>query len=279
VTDPGATTGDVPALRKGLLVLELLAEHGSLTMTEIQRRGGLNKTMAFRLLRSLREQGYLRHDPVTHRFSLALKLLELGGAVAAQLDIVSVGQPLIDDLRQTFQETINLGIVDDRHVVYVAMAESSRRGLRMASHVGGRDHLHSTSIGKAILAFLPEDQRDDLLLDLPQTGLTLRTITDPARLRADLAQTQQRGYAIDDEENETGARCVGVPILDGHGLPLAGLSISGPSSRIDGEQVPVMAARLWETSLEISRRLGHLARPPEGIATLGALGAAVAASR
>ena len=176
-------TGDVPALRKGLAVLELLASDGPLTLAEIQRRGALNKTMTFRLIRVLRETGYVRHDLESHRYSLALKLFNLGGAVAARLDIVRVGLSILDRLRGEFGETINLGVIAEGHVVYVAMAESSRPGLRMASRVGGHGCLHSTSIGKAILAFLPEPDREALLANLAWTAVTPKTITSLHDLR------------------------------------------------------------------------------------------------
>ncbi len=250
-------TGDVPALRKGLAVLELLASDGPLTLAEIQRRGALNKTMTFRLIRVLRETGYVRHDLESHRYSLALKLFNLGGAAAVRLDIVRVGQSLLDQLRGEFGETINLGVMDERHVVYVAMAESSRPGLRMASRVGGLGCLHSTSIGKAILAFLPEPDREELLANLVWTAVTPKTITNLDDLRDELERTRLRGYATDDEENEIGARCVGVPILDGAGLPLAAISVSGPMARIDDDALGAMSERLWEASREISSRLGY----------------------
>ena len=257
---PEATvpTGDVPALRKGLAVLELLASDGSLTLVDIQRRGSLNKTMTFRILRVLREADYVRLDPLTHRYSLALKLLKLGAATAASFDIITLGQPVLDELRQEFGETMNLGLRDGGHVVYVAMAESNRPGLRMASHVGGHGSLHSTSIGKAMLAFLPENELATLLEHLSLPAVTAKTLTDPSEVRAELEQTRRRGYAIDDEENEIGARCIGVPILDNAARPLAAISISGPIGRIRQDAADSIAERLWRASWDISRRLGQL---------------------
>jgi IclR family acetate operon transcriptional repressor len=209
------------------------------------------------LIRVLRELGYVRHDVESHRYSLALKLLKLGGAVAARLDIVNAGQPLLDRLRAEFDETANLGVMDDGDIVYIAMAESSRSGLRMASHVGGHGCLHSTSMGKAMLAFLPDAEREARLAELRLRPVTPKTIADLDELRGELARTRRRGDAVDNEENEIGARCVGVPILDGDGAPLAAISLSGPAARIDDDALGAMAERLWEASREISARLGH----------------------
>lgn len=257
-TDPTSTPGvEVPALRKGLKVLELLASRGPLTMAEIQQHGQLNKSMTFRLLRALGEHGYVDHDVSSHRYSLALKLLELGGAVTARLDLVSVSQPLLSDLRNAFQETINLGVLREDHILYVAIAESSRPGLLMSGYVGNRNHLHSTAMGKVMLAFLPAEQQQEILAHYPLPRFTPHTITDPALLRDAFARAHQQGYAVDNEENEIGARCIAVPILNTRGLPLAGLSVSGPISRIDGEAVRTMAEHLWRVSDKIAHRLGH----------------------
>jgi IclR family acetate operon transcriptional repressor len=250
-------SGDVPALRKGLLVLEALAAGGPLTLSEVQRACALNKTMAFRLVRALREQGYVRHDEKTHRYALTLKLLTLGEAVGAQVDLVSAGKEQLDDLCSEFGETANLGVLQEGHVVYVAISESGRRGLRMSAVVGGRDALHSTSIGKAVLAFLPEPEREKQLAELLLPPVTPNTIVDAARFRAELMRTRDRGFAVDDEENELGARCVGVPVLDGHRQPIAAISLSGPVTRIHDGLVAVIGERLWLSSRAITQRLGY----------------------
>ena len=249
--------GDVPGLRKGLHVLDLLARHDGLTMAEIQRHSGLNKTMAFRILRTLREQGYVRHDAKTHRFTPSFKLMELGASVAAQLNVVKTGQPFLEELRLSFGETANLAVLEDDAVVYVGIAESSYRGLRMSSRVGGRDHLHSTSVGKAILAFLPDERRDDILNRLELPAITPNTITNRSQLQEEILRTRERGFAIDNGENEDGARCVGVPILEREGAPIAAISISAPNGRINDDLVVRIADALWSTSEEISQQLGY----------------------
>ncbi len=248
---------DVPALRKGLALLDLLRAHGALTMAEVQRESGLNRTMTFRLLRALVELGFVAHDPVRHHYTLGLRLLELGGAVAARLDLAALGRPLLVALREETRETVNLGVQEGSEIVYIAMEEGTL-ALRMSARLGGRDPLHSTSLGKAILAFLPGAEQARIVASLGTLPrLTANTVTDAESLQRELALTRRRGYALDDEENELGARCVGVPVLDGAGVPLAGLSVSGPIGRIDLERADQIAARLWEASRELSRRMGH----------------------
>jgi DNA-binding IclR family transcriptional regulator len=247
---------DVPALQKGLRVLELLSDEPDLTPPEIEKRTGLNKAMVFRILRVLRQHGYVSLDDTTHGYALGLKLVELGAAAGMHINVVSVSRTVIDRLRDDLQETINLGILRDGRVVYAAMAES-HRSLRMISSVGRRDNLHSTSVGKAILAWLDQDEQRDLLSLHPLERRTDATITDPVQLLDQLAEIRLRGYALDDQENEPGARCIGVPVLDSEGHPIAALSVSGPSTRMQAERLPDIAGHLWEASQDISQRLGY----------------------
>jgi DNA-binding IclR family transcriptional regulator len=248
---------DVHALRKGMTLLDLLAAHGPMSMAELQRASGLNRTMTFRLLRALSEAGYVVHDPVQKRYALGFRLLQLGAAVSDRLEIVTLARPLLAALRDETEETVNLGVLDGNEIVYLAMQESPL-GLRMAARLGGRDPAHSTSLGKAILAYLPATERERVVESLlPLRALTPATLIEPESLAHDLARTRERGHALDDEENEVGARCVGVPVLDAQGRPLAGLSVSGPAGRIDLEGMERIATRLWEASRELSRRMGQ----------------------
>jgi IclR family acetate operon transcriptional repressor len=134
----------------------------------------------------------------------------------------------------------------------------------MASYVGNRNPLHSTAVGKVILAFLPARKQQAILAGYPLPRFTPHTITDPALLGDELARTRRQGYAVDNEENEIGARCIGVPILDSEGFPMAGLSISGPRSRISDEAIGQMVEQLWIASSEIARRLGYAHRHQTG---------------
>lgn len=259
LAEAAAGHDDVPALRKGLALLDLLATRGPMTMTQLERASGLNRTMTYRLLRALSETGYATHDPVQKRYALGMRLLQLGAAVTGSLEIAAVARPLLAALREETQETVNLGLLDGNEIVYVAMAESPH-GLRMAARPGGRDPAHSTSLGKAVLAHLPPAEQDRIVCSLlPLPALTPATLVEQDGLERDLALTRQRGYALDNEENEFGARCVGVPVLDDAGRPLAGLSVSGPAGRIDLARAARLAALLWDASRELSRGMGHAA--------------------
>jgi DNA-binding IclR family transcriptional regulator len=126
----------------------------------------------------------------------------------------------------------------------------------MYSVVGTRNPLHSTSLGKAILAFLPEPEREMLLDRISYTERTQNTITDRRRLADNLELVRQQGFAVDDVENEEGIRCLGVPVLGNSGLPIAAISISGPTVRITSERVPELAPALLEAGKRVSRKFG-----------------------
>jgi IclR family transcriptional regulator, acetate operon repressor len=255
-TNRTAARADVPALRKGLQVLQTLGAEGSLSAADIQRRTGLNKTMTFRLLRALAEAGFVEQHPTSRAWSLGLGLLELGSLATARQDLVAVSQPLLGQLRERFAETVNLGVLRDDRIVYLAIAEGGY-GLRMAVQLGASDPLHTTALGKAILAFMDERERDRILAAAPLARRTRHTITDLASLAAELSTTRARGYAIDDQENEIGASCVAAPIFDAYGHAIAAISISGPAARIDGDRTETLAHALIEAALAIGFRMGQ----------------------
>jgi IclR family acetate operon transcriptional repressor len=158
-------------------------------------------------------------------------------------------------LRDEFGETVNLGTLRLGRLVYLEMLESEH-SLRTAVAVGGSDHLHSTALGRAILAALPAEETRAVLAATDRVPVTPRTRVDLGELEAELDRTRERGYALDDEENETGARCVGVAVRDERGRPVAALSISGPAHRMEPELLPRMAARLAAAAAELERALG-----------------------
>jgi DNA-binding IclR family transcriptional regulator len=245
----------VPALRKGLALLELLADRGPMTLAQVERASGLNRTMSYRLLRAMVELGYVEHDPEQHDYRLGFRLLGLGAAVAERLDLVEAAWPVLGEARNGGQETLTLAILAGNQVVYLGMLDLAR-GAEIARHFGGRHAPHATSVGKAILAFLPDEACGVKIASLePLAPVTPRTIVNRDALQRELARTRERGYAIEDEENRAGARGVGVPVLDSHGHAIAAVGISGPAEQIDLAGADRTAARLWQVSRAMSRQL------------------------
>jgi len=166
-----------------------------------------------------------------------------------------VALPLMHELRDSYNETVNLGILDSTEVVYVEITES-RRSLRMQALLGGRDPAYCTALGKAILAFLPADQWPAHLPSKPSPRTPKTQLSLPG-LQQELASTRERGFAVDDEENEVGACCIGAPIFDATGRVAAAVSLSAPASRLNGRQIHKVAESVVQTAATISGRLGY----------------------
>ncbi len=234
-------------------LLELLSRSGPIGVSEIARKMGISKTVAWRLAETLRTKGYAVKDPDSRRYRLGLKVLELGTSVRYRLEIVNVARPYIEEIVEKCDETVDLGVYDSCEVVFVDKKESTRT-VRMVSSIGRRLPLHCTGTGKALLAFLPEAEVDKVV----SRGLaryTENTITDPQSLRRELARVRSDGYATDREEFETGVRCVAAPVLDPHGKAVAAISIAGPADRMADERIPALADLVRAAAEKIARDL------------------------
>jgi DNA-binding IclR family transcriptional regulator len=245
----------VKPVYKALQVLIALGdEHRPLTLTEICHRVRLPKTTVFRYLQTLAQCGFVTHDRQEDMYHLGARLFELGQLAGQQLRIRDVALPIMAGLRDRFNETVNLGILDGYDIVYVEMVES-HHSLRMQATLGSRDPAYSTALGKAILAFMDEPARHLPARLMPRTVFSLHT---RAGVMQALAKVRQIGYALDDQENEDGARCVGAPIFEYPGRVTAAISVSAPASRLGREQVEDVAAAVIEAATLISRQLGHV---------------------
>jgi IclR family acetate operon transcriptional repressor len=251
------TSYDIAVLDRALDVLETLAAApagSALGVTDIARRIGATKSAAFRILANLERRGYIDKDPTTTRYTLGARLAYLGERSLLAIDLRGAARPVLEDLHRRFGETVNLAVRDGDEIVYVDMIESEH-GLRMAARVGNRDSLHTTALGKAILAFLPREEADEIM----RRGLsarTARTIVDPQRLRAALVRVRERGVAEDRGENEVGARCVGAPIFDHRGRVAGAISVSAPDSRLDDDRTALVATAVREGAATVTHRLG-----------------------
>ena len=211
----------------------------------------LPKSSAFRYLATLEERRYVERDDETGAYRLGLALLPMQ---TRQLDVLTRrARPYLERLQLEFGETANLGLLDGTDIVYLAIVESPH-AMRLAARPGDRDRLHSTALGKAIAATLPPDRVRGLLKIAGMPRRTENTITTQREFFAALEDVRKAGYALDDEENEPGARCIATT-LPGGSLPLA-LSVSGPSARLKPRLVPAVASRLVDAAAELAEELG-----------------------
>jgi IclR family acetate operon transcriptional repressor len=248
----------VAVLNKALDILEALVAAGeSVGLTELSRAAGINKATAHRILTTLEARGFLAREPDSRRYVPGSRLVAMATAVTAGTDLVQAALPVLESLRKEFGETVNLGVVVNDAVEYLYIIEADH-GLRMAARPGAKDWVHSTALGKAVLARMDLGDIDELLARIDLHRLTPNTITDRILLRKELSQIQSRGYAIDEEENELGARCIAAPIVDASGTSVAALSISGPMARVTEELVPVIGQRLVTSAAALGGQLIHV---------------------
>jgi IclR family transcriptional regulator, KDG regulon repressor len=239
----------VEAVIKALDVLEVFNGSEGLNLNQISQRVGLNRSRTFRLLHTLAERGYVERNEDGTSYRLGMKLFERAANV--RRDMKDVARPVMESLRERFNEMVNLSVLEDGHVLYLEIVESSRP-FRMSATVGCRMPAHHTSMGKAILATKvtidPACFNSGLLAQESRQRLQ--------KLRKELEMVQQRGYAIDNEENEPGVACIGAPILDANGQPVAAMSISGPVHRVLANEKKIADALLAGCAT-VSKGIGY----------------------
>ena len=243
------------AVARALNILESVAQRrDGLTNSEISRKLAIPKSSASYILRTLEHRGYLHRDTETGRYRLGLKILSLGGDAQSNLDLASVALPFMRALVERVHLTSHLAVLDQGEAVYIEKVESPGF-FKVNTWVGRRMFLHSTSVGKALLAWLPKHEVEAMVRQQGMKKRTPKTINSISRLLADLEMVRERGYSVDDEENSLGARCLGAPILDAAGSVVAALGVSGTTSQVGEEALPRIAEILKETARRISRQL------------------------
>jgi IclR family transcriptional regulator, KDG regulon repressor len=248
-------TYSIAVVSRAMDVLEALeASDEPLGTSDLARRLNTTKSAVFRILATFEKRGYVTKDPVTARYALGPRLAVLGERALSSIDLRRIARPVLERLHADFDETVNLGVLESGDIVYIDMVESSH-GLRMAAKIGSRHPAHSTALGKAMLAFLPDSELA-ILLPPHLMAQTDHTITDPHLLRRELQRVRLQGTAEEIGENEHGARCVGVAVFDQRGRPAAAISVSGPDSRIDDDRAAAIAIALRRASRTITWEIG-----------------------
>jgi IclR family transcriptional regulator, KDG regulon repressor len=253
-------TNLVQTIERVSAILDIVSRNTQGTsIRDLSSRLNLPKGTVHRLLSSLAYFGYIRQDGKTKNYFLGLKLLELGSLIVDQLDLRKIAEPLLIELVERVGETAHMVILDQNEVVYIDKIEAEHResGLKMASRVGSRNLAHSCGVGKVLLSFLTEDELNEVIAKKGLLKRTDNTITDPLQFKEHLLAVRNQGYAIDEEENEKGIRCVAAPIFDGRGKAVAAISISGPAFRVTRKLIQdTVKKEVIKTTSEISRLLG-----------------------
>jgi DNA-binding IclR family transcriptional regulator len=248
-------TSPATSVERALNILEAAAQRrDGLTNSEISRKLGIPKSSASYILRTLERRGYLRRDGESGRYRLGLKILSLGGDAQGNLEIADVALPFMRALSEKIRMTVHLAVLDQGEAVYVEKVEAPGF-FKVNTWVGRRMFLHSTSVGKCLLAWLPKQEIENVVRQQGLKKRTPKTITTVSKLLVDLEHVKQSGYAVDDEENSLGARCLGAPIFDAMGNVAAALGASGTLTQVDEANMPRMIEALKETARRVTRQL------------------------
>lgn len=244
----------IAVLHKALDVLETLAEsEQALTLQLIAERTRLPKTSVFRLLATLESRAYVERRGEA-MYELGARALYLSQARVGGADLRSIALPHMRSLRDRFGDSINLGVLAGREVMYLEVVEGTNQ-LRFVDVAGTFEPVHATALGKALLAWLDPAILQSLVRSIPYPVLTPYTITDSATLLRDLALTRQRGYGLNNQETVLGALCVAVPIFGPEATVAGALCLSAPASTMGEERRSEVVAALQDVSREISVQL------------------------
>ncbi|CAL9360814.1 Pca regulon regulatory protein [Nocardiopsis dassonvillei] len=254
----------VQSLERGLLVIRAFsAERPSMTLSDVARETHLTRAAARRFLLTLADLGYVRTDG--RQFSLTPRVLELGYAYVASAGLPDVAQPHLEDLSARVHESASVSVLDGDDVLYVARVATSRI-MTVSIRVGTRFPAVATSMGRVLLADRDDAELDDFLARVRLEPLTRFTITDPARLRAELHRVREQGYSIVDQELEEGLRSLAAPVRDTTGRVIAAANVSAQANRSSIEDVRRdLLPALLEATARIEADLASVSRRDAGV--------------
>lgn len=227
------TEGTIQSVERTFAVLECLASHGEMGVRELHADTGLSVTTVYRILSTLARLGYVRQVEEGGRYALTYKVLVLGNAVTRHHDVVQLVHPVLKELSAQVGETVHFAQWADTNIRYIDKVVPSSGVVVMGSYLGMELPLHSTAVGKAILAKLPEEKAKELWARAEHRVYTPNTIVSWEELARQLDQVRADGVAYDDEEREVGISCVGICIVDAAGQPTWAVSISSADGRME----------------------------------------------
>ena len=230
-------------------------DHQELSVSEIGAKTGLHRSTAHRILMALEYNDLIKQNPSTGKYHLGIKLFKLGHQAVSQLNLREICRPFLSRLMNDTKETIHLAVLDDDQVLYLDKVEGPH-ALRMPSRVGRYIPTYCTSLGKAMLSCLDDQEVKSILRRQTLKPHTENTVKNINQLLADLGSVRKRGYAVDNEEIEIGLRCVGAPLRDYTGGMVGAISVAAPSARLSEKNTPVIGRMVIAIAAGISEKLG-----------------------
>ena len=252
-------SGSNRSTEKALAILELLAQsRGSMRLRDISTALELNASTTLRFLASLQNCGYVAQERDTARYYLTYKISRIANLHNSKTELQTITHPYLVELSQRFHEALCISVEHDMTMVYIDVATGPDQMLMSMQHIGNVSPMHCTGNGKLLLLTYSEEQIDKLIREKGLNRFTEHTITTKEALLAELRQVRQEGFAYDNEECEIGSRCVACPIYNYTGSIIAGISVTGPVSRMTPERITAeIKPQLGETARQISEALGY----------------------
>ena len=244
------------SLLKALDIVDRIAEAGSAGIRELSATTGFPPATIHRIVSTLVERRYLKQDPVTKRYALALRFLELGTRVQQQFHLASLARPHLERLMAETKESTNLAVKDGDEMVYLDHVRSDYSLLQLFTRPGARVPLYATGVGKLFLSLMSESACDVYLRQTRRKPYTPKTLVDRKNLLREIARIRTQGFSVDNEEFETGVRCVAALVYNHNRQPVAAVSISGAVVRITPERIEHFGMLIKRCALAISKELG-----------------------
>lgn len=249
---------NVPNLERGLLIIELLANHKQgLTLSEIIESLDISKSSAFRIVSTLIFKNYLQKNETTKKVTLSRKLMTLGVSSMNEQSIVELSIDVMRALRDELKESVMLGVLIDNKGIILEQVSSSYP-VKLYVEQGTHYYLHSSVGGKSILAYLPAEELKVMLKSITLKRLTDNTIVSKKTFREELRSVREKGYSIDNGEDIQGIHCIGAPVFNEYGYPVAALWITAPHGRLPHEEFDKKGKIIAQYALEISSKLGYV---------------------
>jgi IclR family transcriptional regulator, acetate operon repressor len=245
----------VQALDRGLKILAIVAEGDALSLSEVAARSGIAASTAYRMLTTLAAHGMVEFDREAQLWSVGVETYRIGSAFLRRRKLVDRARAVMQELMEATGETANLGVAEEDCVVFVSQVET-HQAIRAFFRPGTRSPFHASGIGKAILSHLSLERIAAIVRKAGLAAYTEKTLSDHALLARDLAESQARGFAIDDEERNAGMRCVAAAIFNEFGEPVAGISVSGPTVRVTPERAAAIGPLVARAAAEVTKTIG-----------------------
>lgn len=249
--------GSVQSLERAITVLRVLADADGLSLTEVARLAELAPSTAYRMLSTLQAAGFAEIHESNQLWFVGVEAFRIGSAFLRRRKLSERGLGIVQNLMLQTGETANIALAERDGVVFVTQAET-HEPIRAFFRPGTRSPYHASGIGKAVLAYMAKEQRQAALERLTLARFTPKTLCSVAELETNLNEARTRGYALDDEERHLGMRCIAAPVFDEFGMPVGGLSVSGPTVRVDSAFVEQAAVAVMEAAQHLTLVVGGI---------------------